>query len=134
MRATLGRIFHQHDAADILAVHLGDPAALALFVVIVDEVGDDLRAQALERIGPAVFLRVKLGVAGDDPAEIAVARRAQTVGALRSPALPPSRVSIVCIAATRRACSPAPSLPIMAPTLSLRALLERREELAAARR
>ena len=45
-----------------------------LRVVIVDEVGDDLRAQAFERFGPAVFLRVELGVAGDDPAEIAVTR------------------------------------------------------------
>ena len=70
-------VLHQHHAADILAVHLGDPAALQLGIVVVDEVGDDLRAQALERIGPAVFLRVKFGMARHDPAEIAVLGLAQ---------------------------------------------------------
>ena len=52
-----------------------------LRIVVVDEVGDDLRAQAFERFGPAVFLRVELGVAGDDPAEIAGPRLAQNVAA-----------------------------------------------------
>ena len=68
--------------ADVLAVQLGDPAAFAFGVVVVDEIGDDLRAQALERLAPAVFLRVKLGMAGNDPAEIAVPRRAQDIGGL----------------------------------------------------
>ena len=73
-------VFHQHDTADILAAHLGDPAALAPGIKIVDEVGDDLRAQPLERIGPAVFAQIQLGVARHDPAEVAGARLAQGIG------------------------------------------------------
>ena len=49
----------------------GDPATLTLAIVVVDEIRDDLRANAFERRDPAVFLRVKFGVTRDDPAEIA---------------------------------------------------------------
>ena len=38
---------------------------------VVDEIGHDLRAQAFERLEPAIFLRVKFGMALHDPAEIA---------------------------------------------------------------
>src|SRR5262245_8322187 len=56
-------VLYQHDAADILAVHLGDPAPFALGIKIVDEIGDDLRAQTLKRIAPAVLAQIKFGVA-----------------------------------------------------------------------
>src|SRR5262245_65676598 len=55
-------VLHQHDTADVLAVHLGDPAPLALGIEIVDEIGNDLRAQALKWITPAVLVQIKLGV------------------------------------------------------------------------
>src|SRR5262245_34117554 len=72
-------VFHQHDAADILAVQLRDPAAFELRIEIVDEIGDDLRAQALERLGPTILLQIELRVARDDPAEVARTRFAQNV-------------------------------------------------------
>ena len=76
----IGRsIFHQHDAADVLAVYVGDPAALARRIIVVDEVSDDLRAQTLERIAPAVFVRIIDRVRGDHPAEVAMSGRAQGV-------------------------------------------------------
>ena len=55
-------VFHQHDAADTLAVQLRDPAAFELRIEIVDEIGDDLRTKTLERLGPTVFSQIKLGV------------------------------------------------------------------------
>ncbi len=78
----IGRVGDQKNAADIFAVQLGDPAAFALRIVLVGKIGDDLRADAFERFDPAVFLRVKFGVALDDPAEIAGPRRAQDVALL----------------------------------------------------
>ena len=65
------RIFHQHDGSDFFAVYFGDPAALTLWIAVVDEIRDDLSANAFERRDPAVFLRVKFGVTRHDPAEIA---------------------------------------------------------------
>src|SRR5262245_51665571 len=56
-------VFHQHDAADIFAVQLRNPAAFQFRIEIVDEIGDNLRAQTLERLGPAVLSQIKLGVA-----------------------------------------------------------------------
>jgi len=77
-------VFHQHDAADILAIHLDDPAALALGIEIVDEIGDDLRTQALKRFGPAILTPIKFGVARHDPAEIAGAGFAKCIGRTRN--------------------------------------------------
>ena len=65
------RILREHDGADFFAVEFGDPATLALAIVVVDEIRDDLRANAFERRDPAVFLRVNFGVTRHDPAEIA---------------------------------------------------------------
>ena len=79
----LGRVLRQEDRAEALAVAFGDPAALILGIEIVEEVGDDLRAQPLEILGPSVFLRVEHGVARDDPAEVAGARLAQDETGLR---------------------------------------------------
>ena len=56
-------ILHQQDTADVFAVQLGDPSSLALCVEVVDEIGDDLRAEAFERLAPTVFPQVELGVA-----------------------------------------------------------------------
>ncbi len=88
MRATFAEFFDQHDGAGVLAVDFGDPATLAFSIVFVDEVGDDLRAHSLERRSPTVLLSIKLGVAFDDPAEIARHRRAQLdYGSLGRPRL-----------------------------------------------
>ena len=76
-------VLDQKHASDVLAVHVGDPAAVVVRVVLADEVGDDLRAQALEVLRPAIFLRIELAVAGDHPAEIAGLRFAQDDVALR---------------------------------------------------
>src|SRR5579883_356813 len=78
----INRLLRDEHAADILAVHLGDPTALALRIVGVEEIGDDFRADALEGFLPAVFLRVQLGMALNDPAEIAMAGAAQDGAAL----------------------------------------------------
>ena len=48
---------------------------------------DDLGHQALEGLVPAVFARVELAVAVDDPAVIAGARLAQCIGPRPCPAL-----------------------------------------------
>src|SRR5262249_1807563 len=47
---------HQHDAADILAVQLSNPASFELWIEVIDEIGNDLRAKTFERFAPAVFL------------------------------------------------------------------------------
>ena len=73
-QANAGDVFgllHEHDGADFFAVHFGDPAALTLAIVVVDEIRDDLRANAFERRDPAVFLRVNFGMTRHDPTEIA---------------------------------------------------------------
>lgn len=56
-------ILHQHHAADIFAVQLRDPASLALCVEVVDEIGDDLRAEPFERVAPTVLLEIEFGMA-----------------------------------------------------------------------
>jgi len=58
------------DAAGALAVDFGDPRSLALGIVRVDVVRDDARDERLERLVPAVFLRVERAVAADHPAEV----------------------------------------------------------------
>src|SRR5262249_14420221 len=55
-------VFHQHDAADVLALYFSDPAALTRGIEIVDKIGDDLGAQAFKRFGPAVFLQIEFSV------------------------------------------------------------------------
>ena len=56
-------VLHQHDAADIFSVGLCDPAAFQLGIEVVDEIGNDLSAQAFKRFSPAVFLCIELGMA-----------------------------------------------------------------------
>src|SRR6266513_2253799 len=56
------------DRADPLAVELGDPAALALRVEVLDELRDDGRDEGLEALVPAVLLPVERAVTLDDPA------------------------------------------------------------------
>src|SRR5438874_9836257 len=65
------RAFLHHEyRADRLAVHLGDPAALALRVEVLDEFGGDLGDQRLEAHAPAVFLLVDRAVRPDHPAHV----------------------------------------------------------------
>jgi hypothetical protein len=70
----------QEHAADIAAVALGDPAGFPGRVEAVDEVGGDPRHQRLEAPVPGVFAGIEGAVAGDDPADVAVLRRAQQPG------------------------------------------------------
>src|SRR5215468_1938716 len=69
--------------ADVFAVALGDPAALALGIEIAHEGGDDLGGERLEAVVPAIFAAVDQAVLGDDPAHVAGARRPQNIGSVR---------------------------------------------------
>ena len=53
--ATLLILDHEH-AAHRLAVHLGDPAALALRIEVIEEIRHDPGHQRLEALVPAVLL------------------------------------------------------------------------------
>src|SRR5215208_1171835 len=67
----------EKDRADDLAAPLGDPAALAGRVQLLDELGDDGGDQRLEALVPAVLLPVEDAVAVDHPPDVARAVRAQ---------------------------------------------------------
>src|SRR3984893_2286784 len=77
------RFPHQQDRADILALALGDPAALALGGVVADEGRSYFRGQRFEPLIPTVFLPVERAVAARDPTHVARARRPQQIGDLR---------------------------------------------------
>src|SRR5487761_1582484 len=62
---------YQRDAADRLAIELGDPAALARWIVLAQEWRHDLDHQRLEARVPTVFVGIDPGVRADDPADIA---------------------------------------------------------------
>jgi hypothetical protein len=72
-----GTAAHAEHGADRRAVEFGDPAALAARVELADELGTDLGQQRLERGVPAVFARVQIRLAMDDPAYVADAEVAQ---------------------------------------------------------
>ena len=75
--ATRLRLLHEEHGADDLAVALGDPAALARRIEVVEEVGADARDQRLELGVVAPLARVERAVAMDDPAHVArLVRRA----------------------------------------------------------
>ena len=120
-------------AADVSAVEFGDPAALALRIEVVGEIGDDLRADAFEWLAPAVFLRVEHGVARDHPAEIArprlAAGRRRLSGLLSGSASSASTVRIArnqMLLLRRRTAGPS-----TAPTCRMVRVFERGERLAA---
>src|SRR5439155_290127 len=60
-----------HARADALAAALGDPAALARRIEVLDEPGDDPGHQRLEALVPAVFLGVERAVPLHHPAQVA---------------------------------------------------------------
>jgi len=70
-------VFDEEDGADGLAVALGDPAALACGVEVVDEVGGDSGDEGLEALVPAVLAGVEEAVTLDDPAHVSRAVRAE---------------------------------------------------------
>src|SRR5262245_62941775 len=74
---------HQQNRSDILALALGDPAALALAIMVADEGRDDFRRQRFDPLVPAVFLPVKRAVTGHDPTHVAGAGSRQHIGGLR---------------------------------------------------
>src|SRR5260370_32795925 len=78
-----GRVLHEHHRASVFSVAVYYPATIELGIIVVDEIGDDLRAQAFERFDPAIFLRIKLGVTLHNPAEIAMPRLSQYESILR---------------------------------------------------
>src|SRR6185436_18571275 len=61
-------VVDDEDAADALAVALGDPAALALRVEVLEEVLDDAGDQRLEARAPPILLVVEHRVALGHPA------------------------------------------------------------------
>src|SRR6185503_1010684 len=73
-------IAHEEAAADVLAVDLADPAALALRIVLFGEVGDDAGDESFERLAPAELLGIERAVAADDPAVVADLGRPQRIG------------------------------------------------------
>src|SRR5262249_24430929 len=65
------RLFDEEDAADVLAIHLGNPASLTFRIEVLDELSCDLGDQRLELLVPAVLLGIQHSVLLDDPAHIA---------------------------------------------------------------
>jgi hypothetical protein len=81
-RLRLARLHHKH-RADPLAIHLGDPAALAMRVELCDELRHDARDQGFEALIPAVFTRIELAVRLHHPAHVARPMAAQNDSLLR---------------------------------------------------
>src|SRR5437016_7513375 len=65
------RLLDDEHRADALAAALGDPAALARRIEVLDEPGDDPGHQRLEALVPAVFLGVERAVPLHHPAQVA---------------------------------------------------------------
>src|SRR5262245_2421880 len=76
------RSLDEEDGPHDLAVLLGDPAALALRVEVVHELGHDLGDESLEALVPAVLLRVEGAMTVHDPAHVARLMGAKDVGRL----------------------------------------------------
>jgi hypothetical protein len=68
-----------HVLGTVRAVAFGDPAALALRLVVLDVVGHDARHERFEALVPPVLIGVERAVARDHPAEVPCARRAEHV-------------------------------------------------------
>ena len=81
-RATSSRFLDQHDAADILALPLGDPATLALVVVVAHEGSDDLRASAPRAARPSHSPRCRARRGGSRSSPC---RRAAAAAGCRAP-------------------------------------------------
>lgn len=64
------RVLHEEDRAEALSVFLGDPAALAPGIEVLDELRHDFSDQGLEALVVAVFRPVQFAVALDDPAHV----------------------------------------------------------------
>ena len=73
-------VFDEEDGADGFAVALGDPAALAGGVEVVDEVGGDMGDEGLEALVPAVLAGVEEAMTLDDPAHVSGAMGAEDEG------------------------------------------------------
>src|SRR4029434_7796810 len=65
------RFFDKEDKADVLTIHLGNPAAITFRIEVLDELSRDLDEQRLELLVPTVPPGVQLSVLLDDPAHIA---------------------------------------------------------------
>ena len=70
----------EEDVADGLSADFGDPAALAGWVEVGEEVGGDFGDEGFEADIPAILLRVDGGFAMDDPAHVSGAVWAQDEG------------------------------------------------------
>ncbi len=73
---TLGLADEEHRADDF-AAGLGDPATLARWIVLAQEIGRDLGDERFERRVVSVLLRIEGTVPMDDPADIAGPVRAE---------------------------------------------------------
>src|SRR5439155_2499437 len=62
---------NEKNRTNVVTVALGDPAALALRIEVLEELRGDLRDQRLERVVPTIFLRIERAVTRDDPADVA---------------------------------------------------------------
>jgi hypothetical protein len=65
------RFFDKENKADVLTIHLGNPAALTFRIEVLDELSRDLGEQRLELLVPTVPSGVLHSVLLDDPAHIA---------------------------------------------------------------
>src|ERR1700751_5886740 len=61
---------HKDDPAERDSVPLGDPAAVALGLLLIDEVGGDACDERFGGFVPAVFLSIESAVALDDPTHV----------------------------------------------------------------
>src|SRR5213592_1598241 len=75
------RPLDQKDAADILTLLFGNPAAFARWIIVAQERGDDFRRQRLDLVVPAVFLSIDRSVTADHPTHVSGRMRPQDVGA-----------------------------------------------------
>lgn len=72
-------VVDEEDAAEGDSVALSDPAAVALGLILIDEIGGDAGDECFHGFIPAVFLRVESAVTLDDPAHVSGAMIAQDV-------------------------------------------------------
>jgi hypothetical protein len=56
-------VLHQHDAQPTFSPLISAIQQRSSWIEVVDEIGNDLSAQAFKRLGPAVFLCIELGMA-----------------------------------------------------------------------
>src|SRR5262249_43318641 len=69
-RIKLLGVLDKKDAAQPITIAFGNPAALALWIIVDDEIGDDARDQCFKMLVPPILLRVQRTVTAGDPSHV----------------------------------------------------------------